>query len=242
MALFPSFISGPRFSRAVAIANCVHYCGFRYGRGEFNPYENYIVGLANGVSREILRTRFVDFIRHYRPHDLGEALGVRTERVIPLWLLPWKSWRKLMRPGGWSESPTSVVDIMTHFSPKGILLSHIMQEYRWLEQAWKNISRNGYQPKWYSYIEVFELRGTHESRFIVVDGNHRLSALAALGQSEVWVRRMPWAIAHRSRARYWPLVISGHVSPGDALRIFDAYFCGNATCHRAPVPAEILND
>jgi hypothetical protein len=229
-----------RSVQAVKIADCVHHCAFRYGRGELNPYENYIVGLANGVPKDELRARFVEFVRHYRPKDVGEALGVRTERSIPLWLLPWKSWRKLLRPGGWCATPAEVVDLMTQFSAGGILAAHIEREYFWLERAWDNIGKYGYRPEQHSYITVFELRGERESRYVVLDGNHRLSSLAARGESQVLVRRVRWDKAVRGRARLWPLVLSGHVSHGDAMRVFDAYFHGNAKRQRSDDPAPIV--
>ncbi|MDD2663765.1 MAG: hypothetical protein PHD19_08395 [Dechloromonas sp.] len=226
--------------REIAIADCVHYCGFRYGRNEFNPYENYITGLADGHPQEDLRQRFIDFIRHYRPRDLGEALSVTTSHSIPLWLLPWKSWRKLFRPGGWQKSVADVIDIVTHFSPQGVKWDRIEEEFTWLESAFATIRDHGYQPEKYGYIEVFELCAPKESRFLVTDGNHRLGALHALGEKRVRVRHPLCFSAHRTRARYWPLVLSGHLSLRDALAIFDGYFHGNRTPHRAFHPTPIL--
>jgi hypothetical protein len=212
--------------REIPIAKCVHYDGFRYGRNELNPYENYITGLSRGADIGELRMRFSDFLQHYRPVTLGDALGVATRRPVPLWLLPWKSWRKLFRPGGWQESPVDIPDILTHFSPAGIPLSMLEREYFWLERAWASIESNGYIPERHSYIDVFELRGESDSRFIVVDGNHRLSALAALGHETVVVRQGYLSCARRRLSRFWPLVLSGHVSVDDACTLFDAYFYG----------------
>ncbi|MER2513611.1 MAG: hypothetical protein ABTQ25_14530 [Nitrosomonas ureae] len=227
--------------REIAISDCVHYCGFRYGRNEFNPYENYITGLSKGYLLHELQERFIDFIRHYRPQDLGAALGVTTSRSIPLWLLPWKSWRKLLRPNGWQESPADVIDILTHFSPQGVARHFIEREFVWLERAFKTIRDQGYLPEQYGYIEVFELRGQIESRFLVIDGNHRLSALHALGVVRVRARQSLLFRACRNRARFWPLVLSGHVPHGDALAIFDSYFQGNQRPHRSSVPALLLD-
>ena len=228
--------------RTVRIADCVHYCAFAYGRGHFNPYQDYITGLAKGVPIEQLRERFIDFIRHYRPRDLGEALGVKTQASVPLWLLPWKTWRKLLQADGWRDSPDDCVDLLTYFSPQGLRASRFLDEWGWLEGAWRNISANGYRPEAHSYIHVFELRGERESRYVVTDGNHRLSALAALGVEEVRVLQPWFSTARRACARAWPLVLSGHVGAGDARRIFDAYFCGNRSPHRAAQPAELLPD
>lgn len=226
--------------REIAIADCIHYCGFRYGRDEFNPYENYITGLARGRPLDELRQQFIDFIRHYRPRDLGEALGIATSRSIPLWLLPWKSWRKLFRPGGWQASTVDVIDILTHFSPQGVEWHRIEGEFSWLEKAFSSIHDHSYLPEQFGYIEVFELCAAEESRFLVIDGNHRLSALHALGEKRARVRQRPLFRAQRSYARFWPLVLSGHIPHRDALAVFDRYFQGNLNPHRSPQPTPIL--
>ena len=227
--------------REVAIADCVHFCGFRYGRNEMNPYENYICGLADGKPLAWLRECFIDFVRHYRPQDLGEALGIATSKPIPLWWLPWKSWRKLLHPGGgWQKSPEDVVDIMTYFISSGVEIRRIEKEFFWLERAYLAIRDIGYQPDLFDYIDVFELRGLNDSRFLVIEGNHRLSALHALGHERVRVRQRAFYRACLSRARFWPLVLSGHVPFPDAVAIFKAYFAGNQVPHRAGVPAALL--
>lgn len=226
--------------REINIADCVHYCGFRYGRNEFNPYENYINGLAEGRAITEVRERFIDFIRHYRPKDLGEALSVATTTSIPLWLLPWKSWLKLYRPSGWQESTENVPDILTYFSPKGVEWHRIKDEFGWLERAWSTIHKHGYLPKQHGYIEVFELSNGPAMRFLVTDGNHRLSALQSLGKNRVLVHQPHFFSATRSRAHFWPLVLSGHIPHCDALAIFDGYFRGNPTPHRAATPTSIL--
>ena len=227
--------------REVAIADCVHFCGFRYGRDEFNPYENYIRGLAAGETLARARERFVDFVRYYRPRNLGEALGVVTTKQVPLWWLPWKSWLKLMQPRAWQESTDAVLDILTYFSPRGIEWRRIEEEFFWMERALGTMSKLGYQPERFGYIDVFELRGDEGSRFLVIDGNHRLSALYAIGHRRALVRQRPFHLANRKHAWLWPLVLSKHVPYRDALAIFDAYFDGNHTPHRAEWPAPLLN-
>ncbi len=143
--------------REVRIADCVHFCGFRYGHAELNPYEIASSGLPRasparscGNSQQFLQT--------FRPKDLGEALGVATGASVPLWLLPWKSWRELRQPRGWQDSPLDVVDIITHFDPQGIRRSQIEQEYGWLEGAWSNIRDHGYLPEKHSYVSVSNCR------------------------------------------------------------------------------------
>src|SRR5688572_9387529 len=68
-------IDGPREPRpqlvSVPIDRCRHYNGYKYGSSTFNPYENYIVGMHRGLDRDVLRDRFEDFLRYFRPRDFG---------------------------------------------------------------------------------------------------------------------------------------------------------------------------
>jgi hypothetical protein len=226
--------------RTVPVRDCVHYCGFRYGRGEFNPYEQYIRGILSGVPRATLRADLRDFLVHFRPKDLGEALSVPLERPPPLWQLPWRR-IDATTPRGWRDTAAEIPDVLTHFSVQGVPEQRIIDEHGWLEGAWAAIGREGYQPERYSYIRAFELQGEARSAYLVADGNHRLSCLAAMGQDKVKVILAPVRTARRRLSAIWPAVREGRIAEADALRIFDAYFRGNPTPHRAPTPATVAS-
>src|SRR5688572_26666666 len=105
------------FSRKilVPINECVHYCAFRYGCGAFNPYENYAFALTRGEPVVEARERFVDFLRHYRPRTLGEALGLELTRDYGLWQFPWLKGVRASNgiPHGWADDPDDFPDIIT---------------------------------------------------------------------------------------------------------------------------------
>ncbi len=225
--------------RVVKIADCVHFCAYRYGRGELNPYERYALDLAAGSPLEAARERFVDYLRHFRPRHLGDALGVRLLREYPLWALPWRTPRQVARNPGWHLSARHVVDVMTYFSDAGIPEAVLQREYRWHEEAFDSMRRVGYRPLEYTYITARELRGERPT-YLVTDGNHRLSALSALGSTEVEIQLPLTTTIHRSRVDRWPLVRSGIMERGDALRVFDAYLDGHRAPARAHAPARIV--
>ena len=225
--------------RLVPVRDCVHYCGFRYGRKEFNPYEKYVAGLMTGASRENIRMELRNFLLHFRPRDLGEALSVPLQRAPPLWQLPWRR-PHAGTPRGWRATAAEIPDVLTHFSDQGVPERRILDEYEWLEGAWAAISRKGYRPELHSYIRVFELRGAERSAYLVADGNHRLSCVAVMGLSLVPVILAPLRRAVRADSARWPAVRDGHISEVDALRIFDAYFHGNHHPCRSQIPAEIF--
>jgi hypothetical protein len=231
-------------TQTVPVADCVHYGAFRYGRGEFNPYENYAVALASGGPMDVAREQFVDFLRYYRPRHIGEALGVALSREYALWRFPWSLERPDPRtsPAGWAEAPNDVPDILTHFSACGILRARIEEEFSWLERAFHSIREHGYRPdRFTGHIEAQKLVAADgRTMHLITDGNHRLSALAALGQTTVVVRyRRRMTVKERALLR-WPQVLTGSYSPEDARLVFRAYFDGNRQPRTTDVPAPVL--
>lgn len=228
----------------VPVADCVHYGAFRYGRREFNPYENYAVALAAGGDMAAARARFVEFLEHYRPEDFGAALGVELSRPQPLWRYPWAP-----EPDegeatpGWLENPADAPDILTYFSRRGILRTRIDEEFGWLERAFNSIREHGYQPgRFAGHLEARKLVALDGSvRYLITDGNHRLSALAALGQRTVVVRYR-WRMTVKERALpQWPLVRSGLYSAEDARSVLRVYFDGNRRPRTTEEAAQVID-
>jgi hypothetical protein len=244
--LLRGFIS-PLLTRTeeIPISSCVHYCGFRYGRGEFNPYENYVVSLSNGESLQEVRGRFEDFLQHYRPENMGEALGISLSHAYPMWEFPWFPESVLAGgKGGWLGSPSDVPDIITHFSTTGILRRRIDEEFSWLEGAYYSIREVGYQPgRFAGHIRALKLINNEgKARHLILDGNHRLSALVALGHSRVTIAyRIHMTIRASQHAR-WPQVIGGIYSKEDARKVFEVYFSGNLSPRTTENAAPIISD
>jgi hypothetical protein len=226
--------------RPIRVRDCVHYCGFRYGRGEFNPYEKYFRDIASGCAVEHARAEFLDFILHHRPRNLGEALSLDIPNAPPLWRFPWQR-ANARQPRGWRETADEIPDVLTHFSNQGVPEQRIRDEYRWLDDAWHAMSSQGYRPIEHSYIRVFELASTERSAYIVADGNHRLAALSVLGIDRIDTIMAPFRTARRSQSSGWPAVRGGLVSEKDALRIFDVYFHGNRCPCRAQTQAPVVS-
>lgn len=222
------------------IRDCVHYCGFRYGRDELNPYEQYEKGLVAGLPRAELRAAFVDFLRHYRPRTLGDALGLRLRRDYALWQLPWATPLRWWRQNGWVERPSDVVDVMTHFSERGIPARLVEREHLAHERSFDMMAREGYRPRSFGHARVVVLQGSARAAYLVTDGNHRISALSALGVQSLTATAVRGRTVFRSSAETWPLVKSGRMALEDALAVFDVYHDGNRSPARTPVPANLV--
>jgi hypothetical protein len=227
----------------VPISCCAHYCGFRYGRGGTAPYQRYLLDLAEGVPLKTARRRFIEFLFYYRPRHMGEALGLtELDREYPLWIYPWEVVRRqtFERHTAWLASPDDCPDIVTHFSDAGVLSFRIDEEFFWLERAMHAVRSDGYRPLQKGYIVVTEfVRQDGTSAYLVRDGNHRLSALSALGHDRARVRkRLPRVL--ESSVDDWYGVGQGLYTRADALAIFHTYFRGNHRVRTTDSPATIV--
>jgi hypothetical protein len=218
----------------VPIERCVHFCAFPYGKSCYNPYESYLIDIVDGKDVINARRRFIDFLLYYRPRDMGEALGVTLSRKYPLWLYPWHHpWEPYSKVDfkmnrGWWNKPSTFRDILTQFSDEGILSFRVEEEFVWLEKALFSIVDNGYNPrKFQNYVSGLELRGDNQSVFILIDGNHRVGALSALGHKTVTIRRKRLYLIIQENYKDWYGVKNGFYADKDALDIFIAYFTGN---------------
>ena len=232
--------------RSVLLSNCVHYCAFRYGRNEYNPYETYIRSIAEGGGPKLAQARFIEFLQHYRPSDLGEALGCGDEltRKYPLWNFPWDEITpaRFNLQAGWCDDPDDSPDIITHFSTRGISRHRIEEEFFWLERAWRSIKLRGYRPMRYrSFVRVRTFRRADGTEaHLVLEGNHRVAAMSALGCRSVRVYQASGTTVSEAKCDRWPGVANGYFTRNDALSIFDAYFKGNTNYRTAVSPGAII--
>lgn len=210
----------------VSVSACVHHGAFRYGRGEYNPYETYLVDLLRDGGTQTARRRLLEFLQHYRPRHFGEALGVKLGAPQPLWRYPWSRGEP---PPAWVVRLDECPDILTHFLERGVPRQRAGQEFRWLEQALESIRQHGYQPKRFGSTVLARklVRNDGASVYLLLDGNHRVAALSALGQREVAVSCPPWLVVRESGLTRWPQVRSGACAPENARLLFQAYFEGN---------------
>ncbi len=206
----------------VYISDCVHFRGFRYGGYGNNIYEDYIIGLRNNRTLTKIREQFIRRVIALRNNTFGEALGIDLGRAYPAWLYPWDI-SSVMRFKFSEWTPERNPDIVCHFSAGGVLASHINREFFWLERAYSTMNL-GYDPSRLGYITVLQLSGPETSRYLVLDGNHRIAALHSLGRHKVLVRVVRRALVSVYAMRIWPGVVAGKFLSEDSRQIFNRYF------------------
>lgn len=222
----------------VPIAACVHYRGFRYGGFSNHLYEDYAVGLAQGVSPETLRRQFVRRLLGLQADHFGAALGLPLSRRYPSWDYPWNPAQPIQ-----AYTAATNPDPVCHWTPDGILASKVNYEFGWHENAFQSIREHGYQPDTFSYIRVLEFIGRRTTRYLVKDGNHRLASMQALGQTMCRVRVDRRWYLREPLAPFWPGTLFRGYTIADARLIFGRYFW----THNPPIPESdevsvIIND
>lgn len=223
----------------VPISRCVHYGAFRYGHGEPHPYETYTRLLVRDGNRAAAREWFVEFLRYYRPKTFGESIGADLAGTHGLWHFPWI--RRRPAGNGWFEDPLGFPDIVTQFSAEGILWFRIEQEFFWLERAVYSIRRHGYKPGGVNGVIGWRyVRTDGTEAFLLLDGNHRVSALAALGIETVELVYLPRDTVYEKDVQRWPQVKNGYFLQDDAARVFQAYFLGNPRWKTTDTAAPLL--
>lgn len=204
----------------VRVDRCYHYRAFRYGGFGNNPYEDFVVALAAGEPVADVRAAFAKVVLTTAPRTMGEALQLELPGW-PAWAYPWEA--DAAMPATVVE-PADNPDIVSHFCAAGVLSSHINREFGWLERAFKALWAEGYRPDLYGHVICLELRAEERSSFVVLDGNHRISALYALGITELEVQVAKRRCIVRDEVDCWPAVASGARQRSDALAVFDRYF------------------
>lgn len=205
----------------VHIKDCVHFRGFRYGGFGNNIYEDYAVGLATNAPRISLQEKLIRRVLAYNGRDFSSALNIALNREYPPWIYPW-TLRSIFST---KTQPTAHgnPDIICHFSPQGVLASHINREFGWLERAFAAI-KGGYKPEQWGYVRLMRLKGLKGSRYLVLDGNHRIAAMHALGVGQVLADVQTPLLGSIHASRIWPGVLCGAYLHGDAISIFSRYF------------------
>ncbi len=204
----------------IAIKDCRHFRGYRYGLYSNNIYEDYIVGISRGVDLQVLRLQFVKRIIGTRTTNFAETLGIVLSKKAQNWDYPWN-----MRTTKTDFTAFNNPDIVCHTSTDGkILISHLNREFTWLENAFANIKNEGYLPEKNSYITVLKLVSQEKNSYIVLDGNHRISTLAALGISHCKMRVLTKFLLHENLHYLWFGYLFRQYTTQDSLSIFLRYF------------------
>lgn len=162
------------------------------------------------------------YYSRFKPKSLGEALTGSPKQQLtgtfanpPDWpALPWLTHRL---------TPSDGNQHFGAFTRKSITSHHIRCSY-----LYRKIKKQGYQPQRYKdgYIRGYFLKYGNKYRFVVTGGQHRVAALAVLGQTTFKARIQPGypRVVDVNQVNSWPQVTAGVYSPSQARRVCRLYF------------------
>lgn len=203
----------------------------RYHNGQaYNEVQHHFLRYYAGGMREL--AKFYDkhqptnvyekhFINQPPPSQCSGHENLDSEKRISISGVPWAPLNVLKSSGEHGLDHSHGVQQYGPVSPEKITL-----ESNRLDAVLGSIKQKGFLSR-YGFVRGYLLENCSGNyKFVVTGGQHRMAALAFLGEEKVPVMfqaRWPRVIK-RSEVHKWPHVLAGNVSHQDALRIFDSYF------------------
>lgn len=222
--------------------------GFPYfpcRRNSGNPYVDTVIQLIHGEISGYPGSFLEAYYESFQPHMIADVLGIDDNGELhfllqqpplltfPPWVRPplddfraHLKWREEMigvesrehgRKLGYRDGWAGFGPVSTH---KGAF------EVERLISVARRIADDGYKiMTGKKAVCVNIMRSGNEYRFLCIHGQHRTSALAALGHGSVpaWPKG---AVIDRKDVHKWPGVVQSVFSPEQALAIFDMFFHG----------------
>jgi hypothetical protein len=173
------------------------------------------------------QTSLYSFLKNFSPNSICELLDDNLNcDNLPLFNYPWGTFRK-----------------NEYFSTKNPLNSRfcgpsensfIKEEFHRTISLYKEIKKSGYKPWKYGNTFIggtFLINREGETRFIVLQGNHRLAILSHLNYNKIAVRNVPGYIAKifEKNLDQWSLVKKCKCSSEMAHKVFSLFFKENGT-------------
>jgi|MDSW01.2.fsa_nt_gb hypothetical protein len=200
----------------------------------FNPETNPLVQTAIELAAyDRLKPEDSALFRHcavFQPRSYGEVVNIGSSSDIAT-----RSQYLDFRP--WSESRPRLLKRSGTFGPKDI--SYVKHNIIRLRNLLSSFRRYSYLTSPRYIVKGYLLKRSDQQRFVIVEGHHRIAALAALdylqeldaskisaslGNSRAWRNRK--LIFCREGVLEWPGVKNDFISSQLAKTIFDNYFFG----------------
>jgi hypothetical protein len=189
-------------------------------------------------SEDVLRL-LENFYRCVQPGSALEVLDLAPEEAPGLvgverdfWVFPWTArgiqanahLRKiaLSEEGLQQLTRSGAKDGMTLYGPVGP--RKLALETKRIVTLVASLQEHGYREDRRDHPQVVALRSDAGYRWLVVQGQHRFAACAALGMTEL--KAAVSGIVRREDAPYWPHVVSNCFTEEGALKVFDRLFSG----------------
>lgn len=207
------FLTKPFLQKEIKVSDCRTIFGKR-----FDSEHHLVKSLNEGKESSSVPTTLLNYHQNFCPQTMEEAMLGIANGKLPVFEYPWGNFSKRAR--------IALKDVLKSRFCGPSDMSLVEAEWTQVLKLYRTIQSEGFAPWEYvgGAIEGTFLKNERGERvFVVLQGNHRLSVLVALGYEKVSVRMEPrnhygeltWRDVRRMSR------VDDHVL---ARRLFEAFF------------------
>lgn len=216
-------LTRPIFQRSICPEQATTIFGCSFEKGGSHHIVRTLEELQKNPSIELIDTAMWKYLKDFCPDSISSVAGIFDEPSIPLFEYPWGSFNKKYK----KKSP----ELSRFCGPSSE--DFIRKEFVRTMGLYEKILEEGYLPNKFpnSYIGgTWLIAEDGRSKFVVMQGNHRMAILSHLGYSKIEVRSMRGVIrsVRESDLKKWPMVRKGICSETHARKIFLMFFDGQS--------------
>jgi len=214
-------ISSPWAQYQFNVSDISNLFGCNFGLNGWHPIKETIkeFDLNNSINPQ--DTTLWKYHKNFEPKSISYFIDFDIDCDLPTFVYPWGTFNS-------GEITSKKIISESRFCGPSTD-KFIYEEYNQIIKLYKKLKLEGYRPKEFpnSYIGGTIMKAeSGDMRFIVMQGNHRLSILSYLGIEKIDVRLISNAIhfVNESEISSWPLVKNKTCSVKDARKIFNFFF------------------
>jgi hypothetical protein len=217
------FATIPWRQKVIAPAEACTIFACSYGDAGWHHLRRTLAEYDRDPGIALTDTTLFRFLKGFTPSSICELLDpqLSASARLPLFTYPWGTFGR--------DETRSTKDPWTSRFCGPSTMTFIADEFSRFIALYERIKRLGYRP--WSFAHTF-IGGTllisadGRRRFVVLQGNHRMAALAHLGHRRIAVRDISGYLPEVREADLplWPLVRLGHCTPVAARAVFGLYF------------------
>jgi hypothetical protein len=192
-----------------------------FGSQGWHPIIKTLQEYDSDPSIDIKKTSLWMYHKNFLPTSISMFLSTKINTNLPTFIYPWGSFNE--------GSPVSKKnqELSRFCGPSSD--QFIEDEYKRIIFLYESLKSNGYTPKKYphSYIGGTILKKNNgETRFVVMQGNHRTAIFSHLGYKSLEIRLIPNSLkfVYEKNLSEWVMVKNGMCSEEEAIKVFNLFF------------------
>lgn len=214
-------INSPWLQKKFKIDDISNIFASSFGSNGWHPIVKTLEEFDLNSSISVDKTSLWKYHKNFLPKSISTLINKEINAALPTFIYPWGSFND---GSSISEKNQKLSRFCGPSSDQ-----FINDEFKRIIALYKNLKISGYTPRKYphSYIGgTILIKNNGQTRFIVMQGNHRTAIFAHLGYKNLDVRLIPNALNYvrEKDLSKWIMVKNASCSENDAKKIFNLFF------------------